>query len=106
MRVQRECYQVEAVLSVHLPDLRPAQRRGLALWVVGAILAGSACQAAVVAALLPVGAGVHAIRQYLREWLYDGADRAAPCATSVAVRPCFSRQSAKLSSVPPAGSSP
>lgn len=89
MRVQRECYQVEELLGLHLPELRPAHRRGLALWVVGTILAGSACQAAVVAALLPVGAGVHAIRQYLREWLYDGADRAAPCGTSVAVRPCF-----------------
>ncbi len=89
MRVLRECYQLEETLGVRLPDLRPAQRRGLALWVVGAIAAGSACQAAVVAALLPLGAGLHAVRQYLREWLYDGAARAAPCATTLDVTGCF-----------------
>jgi Transposase DDE domain len=89
VRVQRECYQLEAQLERHLSALRPAQRRGLAWWVVGTILAGSACQAAVVAALEPLGVSAQAMRQYLREWLYDGTDRAAPCTTSVAVRPCF-----------------
>ena len=68
--------------------LTPAQRRGLALWVYGAVLAQSACQNAVVSALLAVG-GFHTVRQYLREWLYDGADKAAPCQTQVAVEHCF-----------------
>jgi hypothetical protein len=89
VRVLPECYQLEETIGVHLPDLRPAQRRGLALWVVGTMVAGSACQTAVVAALLPLGLGVHAVRQYLREWLYDGADRAAPCGASLDVRACF-----------------
>ena len=89
MRVLPECYQLEATLETQLPALRPAQRRGLALWVLGAIAAGSACQAAVVAALLPLGAGGHAVRQDLREWLYDGADRAAPCTTTLEVSACF-----------------
>jgi hypothetical protein len=89
VRVLPECYQLEATLGVRLPELRPAQRRGLALWVIGAIAAGSACQAAVVAALLPLGLGVHAVRQYLREWLYDGGDRAAPCTTTLEVAGCF-----------------
>jgi len=31
----------------------------------------------------------HALRQYLREWLYDGTDKATPCTTQVNVRACF-----------------
>ena len=31
--------QLEAHLSSHLPDLSPAQRKGLAYWVVGTVLA-------------------------------------------------------------------
>jgi hypothetical protein len=88
MHVPPELYPMEAALAEHFPHLRPAQVRGLALWVCGAILAHSACQSAVVAALLAHG-GYHALRQRLREWLYDGADRAAPCATGLAVEGCF-----------------
>ena len=88
MRLPRECYQMEEALAQHLPVLRPAQRRGLALWVYGAVLAQSACQNAVVSALLAVGR-FHTVRQYLREWLYDGADKAAPCQTQVEVGQCF-----------------
>lgn len=88
MRLPRECYQLEATIGAFLPTLRPAQRRGLTIWVYGAVLAGSACQVAVVAALLPL-AGLHALRQSLREWLYDGTDRAAPCRTELDVTACF-----------------
>ena len=66
-------------IAKHLPHLRPSQIKGLALWVGGTILARSSCQNAVLGALLPLGLGWHATRQYLREWLHDGADRAAPC---------------------------
>src|SRR3954447_15507286 len=31
----------------------------------------------------------HALRQRLREWLLDGADKASPCATQVEVEACF-----------------
>jgi hypothetical protein len=89
VRVPAECYQLEATIGAFLPELRPAQRLGLALWVYGAVLAGSACQVAVLAALLPLGGSVHGLRQRLREWLYDGADRAAPCATQLDVAGCF-----------------
>lgn len=89
MRVPREVSQVEETITTWLPDLRPAQRLGLALWVYGAVLAGSACQAAVIAALLPLGATEHALRQRLREWLYDGEDKAAPCAVELDVGRCF-----------------
>jgi hypothetical protein len=91
MRFPAGCYQIERGVAAHLPHLRPAQRRGLALWVCGAILARSACQHAVVAALRvgqPARAW-HALRQRLREWLYDGADKAAPCGQEVEVRRCF-----------------
>lgn len=92
MHVPPELYPMETALAEHFPHLRRAQVRGLALWVCGAILAHSACQSAVLAALLAHG-GDHALRQRLREWLYDGADRAAPCAprgsrSSAASRRC------------------
>jgi hypothetical protein len=88
MHVPREAYPIERVLAEHLPSLRPPQRRGLALWVLGAVLAQSACQSAVVTALLLHG-HYHALRQRLREWLLDGGDKAAPCATQVATEACF-----------------
>lgn len=88
MRVPPVLYQIEAHLSQQLPTLRPAQQRGLALWVYGTILAQSACQTAVITALLTV-ASWSALRQYLREWLYDGADKAAACQTQVEVQRCF-----------------
>jgi hypothetical protein len=83
------CYQLEVTLAEHLPHLRPAQRTGLALWVLGAIVAGSACQSAVVAALEPLGYARHATRQRLREWTLPGAERVAPCAPTLEVEDCF-----------------
>ncbi len=88
MRVPPALYQITAQLTQQLTTLRPAQQRGLALWVYGAILAHSACQTAVIAALLPLGSYA-ALRQTLREWLYDGADKAAPCQAQVVVQSCF-----------------
>jgi hypothetical protein len=76
-------------LAEHLPALRPAERRGLGLWVLGTILAGSACQTAVLAAVEPRGGRWHARRQQLREWTYEGRERAAPCGTTLDVAGCF-----------------
>ena len=95
MRLAREAYPVTDALATHVPGLSPAQRRGLGWWVYGTILAGSGCQAAVVTALEPVvGAGHTAalrqrLRQRLREWLYAGGDKDAPCAAEVDVAACF-----------------
>jgi hypothetical protein len=89
VHVPRDVCQVEATIATFLPDLRPAQRLGLALWVFGAVVAGSACQVAVIAALLPLGAAEQALRQRLREWLYDGRDKAAPCTVDLDVATCF-----------------
>ena len=55
---------------------------------LGAILAGSACQNAVASALSP-WSNWYNLRQRLREWLYDGGDRATPCQTELDVTLCF-----------------
>ena len=88
MRLPQEYYQMTRTIAVHLSDLRRAQCRGLALWVYGTLLAQSACQNAVITALLTRGAW-HTVRQRLREWCYDGADKAAPCRPQVDVTACF-----------------
>jgi Transposase DDE domain len=88
MHVPPQLHPMEEALAERLPGLRPPRRRGLALWVLGAILARSACQSAVLAALLP-WAPYHALRQRLREWLRDGADKATPCAAQVEIETCF-----------------
>jgi hypothetical protein len=88
MRVPRELYQVDHEIMPRFPHLRPAQQSGLTLGVYGRVLALSACQNAVISALTLL-AGSHALRQWLREWLYDGSDKAAPCQTQVEVQRCF-----------------
>ena len=88
MRLPRECYQMQKTIETHLPHLSQPQLTGLALWVCGAILAGSACQNAVASALSPWGRW-NSRRQYLREWLYDGSDRTSPCQTQLDVTLCF-----------------
>ena len=88
MRFPREYYQMYQAIEHPFPDLRPAQQRGLVLWVYGTILARSACQNSVIAALLAIGRW-QSLRQYLREWLYDGKDKAAPCRTQVEMKLCF-----------------
>src|SRR3954462_5388505 len=88
MHVPPQLHPMERALADRLPHLRGPQRRGPAFWVLGAVLAQSACQAAVLAALLP-WAPYHALRQRLRERLLDGADKACPCAAQVDVERCF-----------------
>ena len=88
MRLPKECYQMRQVIETHLPHLTQSQLTGLAWWVCGTILAGSACQNAVASALSTRG-NWNNLRQYLREWLYDGGDRARPCKTELDVSLCF-----------------
>ena len=87
MRLPRECYQMQQVIETQ-PHLSRSQLAGLVLWVCGTILAGSACQNAVAAALSTKGNWDN-LRQRLREWLYDGGDRARPCQTELDVSLCF-----------------
>ena len=88
MRLPTEWYQMEQTVGQHLPHLRASQHKGLTLWVYGAILAGSGCQNAVAAALTFSGS-FNSMRQYLREWLYDGEDRTNPCRVQLDVGSCF-----------------
>jgi hypothetical protein len=71
--------------------LTPGQQRALAGWVAGTVVAGSACQTMVTAALVDaLGAGSwHTVRQTLREWLYDGAEHSAPAQVQVDPAACF-----------------
>lgn len=80
---------VQVLTETYLPHLRPAQQRGLALWVAGLLEAKNGCETAILSALEPLGQPVHATRAALRDWLYDGVDRAAPCAISLEVEGCF-----------------
>ena len=88
MRFPSEWYQMHQSIAQYFPNLRPAQQRGLTLWVYGTILAQSACQNAVITTLVAVGFW-QTVRQHLREWLYDGPDKARPCNTQVEVALCF-----------------
>lgn len=89
MPLPSACYPIRAELGQRLPDLRAAQRDGLALWVYGIIEAQSGCETTLLNALDEEGGSFNTQRQYLREWLKDGADKAAPCATQVELLPCF-----------------
>lgn len=76
-------------VQVRFPTMRPAQQRGLAEWVTGVLAAGTACESSVLEVLASAPAAWHAARERLRAWLYDGADRPAPCGTQVDVTDYF-----------------
>ena len=88
MRFPPSYYQIEDEIATYFPGLRPAQVSCLALWVIGRLLSGSCLQTKVVSAL-SAWAHADALRQRLREGLYDGRDRAAPCATQIEVEVCW-----------------
>ena len=88
MRFPSECCQIQRTLRQTMPHLSEAQSKGLALWTFGTITAQSGCQNSVIAALTFIG-GFSAVRQRLREWLYDGADRSTPSQNQIDVRACF-----------------
>jgi hypothetical protein len=88
MRFPSACYQMETTIGCFLDPLSPAQQGWLAAWVYGTIKAKSSCQNAVIAALGDPRQWT-TIRQYLREGLYDGWDRAAPCRRQLTVSLCF-----------------
>ena len=88
MRFPSECRQIHQTLRHTMPHLAEAQSKGLALWTFGTITAQSGRQNAVIAALNFTG-GFSAVRQRLREWLCDGADRSAPLPKRTDVRARF-----------------
>jgi len=88
VRFPSECYQIHQTLRHTMPNLTETQSKGLALWTFGTITAQSGCQNSVIAALTFAG-GFSSVRQRLREWLYDGADRSTPSPNQIDVRACF-----------------
>ena len=88
MRFPSECCQIHQTLRQTMPQLTEAQSKGLALWTFGTITAQSGCRNAVIAALTFTG-GFSAVRQRLREWLCDGADRSTPSPNQIDVRARF-----------------
>ena len=88
MRLPSAWSPIHDAIATHLAGLRPAQVRGLTWWVCGTILAGSACQTAILVAVAPCAAP-HALRQRLRAWLYAGADQVLPSPYQVDVTACF-----------------
>jgi hypothetical protein len=88
VRLPAVCHPLLAAIREHLSALRPAQQEGLAWWGFGGVEAKSGCESRVVAALEDL-APYETVRQHLREWLRDGSDKIAPCATQVDVQACF-----------------
>jgi len=86
-----EAYPIRDLVTDHLPHLSVAQAETLSLWSFGTVLAGSGCQSAVLTALEPVVGPAHApaLRNRLREWLYDGADKHAACRAEIDIGACF-----------------
>ena len=68
MRLPSECYQIHQTLRQAMPHLSETQSKGLALSFSG---------------------GFYAVRQRLREWLCDGADRSTPSPNQIDVRARF-----------------
>lgn len=89
MRFPAPWYQLVVAIAEHLPNLRPAQQRGLAAWVYGTIQATSSCESAVLRELVTAGGRWESWRASLREFLCDGREKAAPCQTEIAVAACF-----------------
>jgi hypothetical protein len=71
MRIPRELYQIEQLITQQFSHMRPAHVLGLALWVSGTVLAKSACLSAVVVELLnllPEQTGPSAPARMAAQW--------------------------------------
>src|SRR5437667_10350029 len=82
--------QWEQTVSTYLPHLSKPQAAVLAMWSYGMVLAKS-CGTTSVAALLAdlLGTSYESVRQRLREWCYDAADKKGVHRQDVDVTGCF-----------------
>jgi hypothetical protein len=82
--------QWHATVSTHLPHLSHAHAYVLALWSYGMVLARSCGITSVATVLAPLLACKEtALRQRLREWCYDAADKRGAKRQDLEVTPCF-----------------
>lgn len=94
MRLPSQWYPLHEAIVSRFPFLTPAQQANVALFVGGTVLADSGCESALVAALVQLTAdGEHpptanALRERLRDFLRDGAAKAAPCRTELTISDC------------------
>jgi hypothetical protein len=90
MRLPPVASRIAAEIATAFPHLSAAQQRGLVEWVCGVVLAGSGGQSRVAAALARLThTPLVTVRQRLREWLRDGADKLVPCQAEIVVETCF-----------------
>ena len=90
MTGQERVYQWTQVVHTHLPHLSKPQATVLALWSVGMVVARS-CALTAVSFLLAnwLGRTPSAVRQQLREFLYDKQDKRGAKRDDLVVRTCF-----------------
>ncbi len=82
--------QWEASVSTHLGHLSRPQAHVLALWSYGMVLAKSCGITSVVALLADLlGSSESTLRQQLREWCYDAADKKGKQRDELDVTLCF-----------------
>src|SRR5438034_7253971 len=90
MSCQQGLYQWQQTLATHLPHLSKPQARVLALWSYGMLLARSCALSSVVLVLSALlGNKPDALRQRLREFYYDAADKAGDKRQEIEVTTCF-----------------
>jgi hypothetical protein len=83
-------YQWRATVATHLPHLTKPQSTVLALWSFGMVLAHSCALTAVAGFMADLcGQTDNTMRQRLREWCYDAADKRGTHRISLDVSSCF-----------------
>jgi hypothetical protein len=83
-------YQWAATIATHLPHLSKPQHTVLALWSFGMVIAHSCALTAVAGFMADLfGRKDNTVRQRLREWCYDAADKQGTHRISLDVSACF-----------------
>jgi Transposase DDE domain len=90
MTCQNTVYQWQSTLHQHLPHLSRPQASVLALWSLGVVLTRS-CSLSYVTLLLAqaLGKSDNTLRQRLREWYYEAAQKRGAKRHSIEVEACF-----------------
>ncbi len=85
-----EVSQWAATVAKDMPHLSPAQARVLGWWSYGMVMTQScACHTVALFLGLVCGEGYHALRQRLRAWCYDAADKKGLSRQEIAVTGSF-----------------
>ena len=89
-RLEQELCEWTEVVSSKLPSLSSSQARVLALYSFGMVLVQSCGLTSIAVFLgLLLGRQENSVRQQLREFTYEGADKRGAKRQSVAIETCF-----------------